>query len=63
MRGKIVEYMEKYDHEQLIFCHGNVKRVISIAKRDGIPTYRAADVMVEERLRNIRAIKRIGKQG
>jgi len=42
--------------------HDNVKKVIAIAKRDGIPTYRAADVMVEERIKNMRKIKRIGKE-
>lgn len=41
--------------------YDNVKKVILIAKRDGIPTYKAADVMVEERLEKIRRIKRIGK--
>ncbi len=39
--------------------YDNMKKVISIAKRDGLPTYRAADVMAEERIRKINSIKRL----
>jgi leucine dehydrogenase len=54
-----------YNYERAIKkvarIYDNVRKVISIAKREGVPTYRAADVMVEERLERIRKIKRIGK--
>lgn len=33
--------------------YDTLKRIFAIAKRDGIPTYRAADVMVEERLAEV----------
>jgi len=35
--------------------YDNLKRIFAIARRDGIPTYRAADVMVEERLAQLTA--------
>ncbi|MHB1419851.1 MAG: leucine dehydrogenase, partial [Bacillota bacterium] len=34
-----------------------VKRVIEISKRDGIRTWKAADVMAEERIAQIRNLK------
>lgn len=33
--------------------YDSLKRIFAISKRDGIPTYRAADVMVEERLKEV----------
>ncbi|MBM7693236.1 leucine dehydrogenase [Peribacillus deserti] len=34
--------------------YNNIEKVIEIAKRDGIPTYRAADLMAEERIESVR---------
>lgn len=34
--------------------YNNIEKVIDIAKRDGIPTYKAADRMVEERIERMR---------
>ncbi|PLS15322.1 leucine dehydrogenase [Bacillus sp. M6-12] len=34
--------------------YNNIEKVISIAKRDGIPTYKAADRMAEERIERMR---------
>jgi hypothetical protein len=56
---KVVTIMS--GHQKVARIYDNVRKVISIAKREGVPTYRAADVMVEERLERIRKIKRIGK--
>jgi leucine dehydrogenase len=54
-----------YNYERAIKkvarIYDNVKKVISISKQEDMPTYRAADVMVEERLERLRKIKRIGK--
>lgn len=36
-----------------------MQRVFEVARRDGIPTYRAADVMAEERLARLAPLKRI----
>jgi leucine dehydrogenase len=36
----------------------NTEKVIRIAQRDGIPTYRAADIMAEERIQEIGHIRR-----
>ncbi|WP_409297873.1 branched-chain amino acid dehydrogenase [Peribacillus sp. SCS-26] len=34
--------------------YNNIEKVIEIAKRDSIPTYRAADLMAEERIESVR---------
>jgi len=34
--------------------YNNISRVIEIAKRDGIPTYKAADRLAEERIERMR---------
>ena len=42
--------------------YDNVKKVFEIAKRDGIPTYKAADRMAEERIeKNFKITKILNK--
>jgi leucine dehydrogenase len=36
----------------------NMEKVLDISKRDGIPTYKAADSMAEERIRAISEVKK-----
>ncbi|MFW6410091.1 MAG: leucine dehydrogenase, partial [Halanaerobiales bacterium] len=36
----------------------NIKKVIEISKRDNIPTFKAADIMAEERIEKLANVKR-----
>ncbi|MDR3589409.1 MAG: Glu/Leu/Phe/Val dehydrogenase [Negativicutes bacterium] len=38
--------------------YNNIEKVIAIAKRDDIPTYKAADILAEERIAVIRKVKK-----
>lgn len=38
--------------------YGNIEKVIAISKRDNIPTYKAADILAEERIAVIRKVKK-----
>ncbi|MBU2701890.1 leucine dehydrogenase [Sporomusaceae bacterium BoRhaA] len=38
--------------------YGNVKQVIAISKRDKIPTYQAADILAEERIKTIGRVRK-----
>ncbi|MDI3546704.1 MAG: leucine dehydrogenase [Halanaerobiales bacterium] len=55
----VYEELQGYNHERALNkaskIYDNIKKVIEISKRDNIPTYKAADIMAEER------IARIGK--
>jgi leucine dehydrogenase len=55
----VADELEGYNYERAMKkvqgIYGNITKVIEIAKRDNIPTYKAADRMAEER------IERIGK--
>ena len=39
--------------------YDSCKKVFEIAKRDNIPTYKAADIMAEERIAAVGRIKKI----
>jgi leucine dehydrogenase len=51
-----------YDRERALRraknIYNNIKKVFKISKRDNIPTYRAADIMAEERIKNIGNVRR-----
>jgi leucine dehydrogenase len=57
----VADELEGYNYERALKkvegIYDNVTKVISIAKRDQIPTYRAADRMAEERIEKIGRIK------
>jgi leucine dehydrogenase len=38
--------------------YGNIQKVIAISKRDNIPTYQAADILAEERIKTIGKVKK-----
>ena len=38
--------------------YDNMKKVIEISKRDNIPTYKAADIMAEERIEKVSKVRR-----
>lgn len=52
-----------YNHDRAMrkvsTVFSNIEKVIAIAKRDNIPTYKAADVLAEERIQMMRKIKKI----
>jgi leucine dehydrogenase len=54
--------IEGYDDERCMKkvarIYQNIEKVFEIAKRDGIPTYKAADRMAEERIAKIGAVKK-----
>lgn len=51
-----------YDRERALRraknIFGNIKKVFKISNRDNIPTYEAADIMAEERIKNIGDVRR-----
>jgi len=53
----VADELEGYDrdraYKKVAGIYDNVARVIAISKRDEVPTYRAADLMAEERIRLI----------
>ncbi|MHB1652215.1 MAG: Leu/Phe/Val dehydrogenase [Desulfitobacteriaceae bacterium] len=57
----VADELEGYNYERALkkveTVYDNVAKVIGIAKRDKIPTYRAADRMAEERIAKIGKIK------
>ncbi len=60
-----LEYTEGYNRERVLHkaskIYDAVARLITISKRDDIPTHIAADRMAEERINHIRDIKKIYK--
>ncbi|SDE14098.1 Glu/Leu/Phe/Val family dehydrogenase [Sporomusa acidovorans] len=52
-----------YNHDRAMrkvsTVYNNIEKVIAIAKRDHIPTCKAADVLAEERIQMMRSIKKI----
>jgi hypothetical protein len=70
MEGFIFDSMEQYDYENLFFCqdkslglkaifaiHETTEKVIALAKEQGVPTYRAADLLAEQRIAMVRQVK------
>lgn len=57
----VADELEGYNYERALKkvegIYDNVTKVISIAKRDQIPTYRAADRMAEERIEKIGRVR------
>ncbi|HKL13182.1 MAG TPA: leucine dehydrogenase, partial [Halanaerobiales bacterium] len=51
-----------YDRERALKrarnIYSNIKKVFEISKRDDIPTYQAADIVAEERIKNIGKVRR-----
>ena len=51
-----------YDRERALNraknIYNNIKKVYKISKRDNIPTYKAADIVAEERINNIGKVRR-----
>ena len=56
---EIKGYDEKRAMARAAGVYDNVKKVFEIAKRDGIPSYKAADRMAEERIEKIGNICKI----
>jgi leucine dehydrogenase len=54
----VADELYGYNHERAMkkveTIYSNIEKVIEIAKRDGIPTYKAADRMAEERIERMR---------
>jgi leucine dehydrogenase len=54
----VADELYGYNYERAIkkveTIYSNIEKVIEIAKRDGIPTYKAADRMAEERIERMR---------
>ena len=59
----VADELEGYNrdraYKKIAGIYGSILRVIAIAKDEGIPTYRAADRLAEERIRRIGEQKRI----
>lgn len=58
----VYEELKGYDRDRALkkaaTVYDNIKKVIEISKRDNIPTYKAADIMAEERIAKIGKIHR-----
>ncbi|WP_350344691.1 Glu/Leu/Phe/Val dehydrogenase [Proteinivorax tanatarense] len=50
-------YNEERAMEKIATIYDNIKRVYAIAKRDNIPSYKAADKMAEERIENLGRVR------
>lgn len=63
MHGLTFDLMEQYNYENLILCqeknlglkaifaiHETVEKVLALAKAQGVPAYRAADLLAEQLL-------------
>jgi len=53
------EYNKENAMKNTARIYDSCKKVFEIAKRDNIPTYKAADIMAEERIAAVRRIKKI----
>ena len=53
------EYNRENAMKNTVRIYDSCKKVFEIAKRDNIPTYKAADIMAEERIAAVRKIKKI----
>jgi len=53
------DYKRTQTLQQISRIYDSIEKVIAISKRDNISTYRAADIMAEERIQSIRNINRI----
>ena len=57
----VADELEGYNYERALnkveMVYDNVAKVIEIAKRDNIPTYKAADRMAEERIEKIGRVR------
>lgn len=53
------EYNRENAMKNTARIYDSCKKVFEIAKRDNIPTYKAADIMAEERIAAVRKIKKI----
>ena len=54
----IGEFNAERGRAKVARIYQNTEEVIGIAKQRGIPTYKAADIMAEERIKSISAVKR-----
>ena len=58
----VADELKGYDRDRAISkaskIYDNMKKVIKISKRDNIPTYKAADIMAEERIEKMAKVKR-----
>jgi hypothetical protein len=76
MESFIFDLMESGDYENILFCqektlnlkaiiviHKTMGSVIAISKEQHIPTYRAADVLAEQRIAAIRQVKSLVTRG
>jgi leucine dehydrogenase len=52
-------YNEKRATRRVLRIYDSIKRIIAIARRDGVPTHAAADTLALERLDAIRSIERL----
>lgn len=58
----VYDELQGYNRDRAISraskIYDNMKKVIEISKRDNIPTYKAADIMAEERIKKIAKVRR-----
>lgn len=58
----VADELDGYDkdraYRKIAQIYNNIAEVIAISKRDNIPTYKAADILAEERIERIARIKR-----
>ena len=58
----VYDELQGYNRDRAISraskIYDNMKKVINISKRDNIPTYKAADIMAEERIEKVTKVRR-----
>jgi hypothetical protein len=76
MPGFALDLMEQYNYDALFLCqeknlglkaifaiHDTMEKVLALAKAQGVPAYRAANLLAEQRLAMARQVKSLATIG
>src|SRR5574338_798294 len=61
--GELHKWPEERSHKKAGEIYDTILRIFAIAKRDGIPTYRAADRLAEERIASVNGLDKLWLKG
>jgi leucine dehydrogenase len=61
--GELHKWPEERSHKKAGEIYDTIHRIFAIAKRDGIPTYRAADRLAEERIASVNGLDKLWLSG
>jgi leucine dehydrogenase len=61
--GELHKWPEERSHKKAGEIYDTIQRIFAIAKREGIPTYRAADRLAEERIASVNGLDKLWLSG